>query len=113
MDASWLPAAMIMTALELGLPPEAAELEGIVHQAESMGIDLANFGAERSRKQTIQAHNNILKYCLQHCTQRGSTFISTSSSWDTKPVDDFPRPPAYAALTPISCADLQPQTTHR
>jgi hypothetical protein len=43
----------------------------------------------------------------------GCYMVHTSQSWDVKPAADFPRPPPYSALSPISCQDLQLHTTHR
>jgi hypothetical protein len=104
--------AAAMAAAELGLPPDAAD--GLFEQAEfeGIGIDFDNFGAQRGNEKIIEAHNKSLRHTLQILDQSGAV-VSTSSSWDTKPVEEFPTPPPYAALMPIACADMQPQTTHR
>lgn len=103
--------AAAMAAAELGLGPE--EAEGMFGRAQKMGVDFDNFGAQRSNEEVIEAHKKSLRKTLQMLDKSGTTILSSSNSWDTKPVDEFPAPPAYAALMPVACADLKPGTTHR
>jgi len=100
----------MMAAAELGLPLEAAE--HVVGQAERMGIDFESYGTARTNKQVLADHNHSLCYVMQQLSSSNAV-LSMTSSKDTKPVEDFPAPPPYGALTPISCADMQLQTTHR
>jgi hypothetical protein len=102
--------AAAAAAAELGLPPEAAD-EVLAH-AQQSGIDFDNFGSERSSRQIIEAHNKALRSMMQQLKD-GMYMVHTSQSWDVKPAADFPRPPPYSALSPISCQDLQLHTTHR
>lgn len=103
--------AAAAAAAELGLPPEAAE-EMLEHARES-GIDFENFGNERASKQIISEHNKALRHMMQQMGSGMQYAFSTSSSWNVKPADEFAKPPPYAALSPISCQDLQLHTTHR
>lgn len=99
-----------MAAAELGVPLETAE--HVVGQAERMGIDFEQYGTDRSNKQVLDDHNRSLRYVMQQLSS-SNTVLHMSSSRDTKSAEDFPAPPPYGALMPISCGDLQLQTTHR
>lgn len=101
--------AAVMAAAELGHDPD-----DLLASAERMGIDFDMFGAPRSNREIIQLHNAALRDSLRRLNSADSgLLLHTSFCGDTKPADEFPQPPPFAALMPISCADLQPGTTHR
>lgn len=98
--------AAAMAAAEMGLQPE-----DVLKSAERMGVDFDSFGAPRSKQEILDAHTASLRCSKQ---QLSSAFtVHNSYSGDTKPVEEFPRVPAFAALMPVACADLQLQATHR
>lgn len=106
--------AAAAAAAELGLPPDAAE--EVLAFAQRSGVDFDSFGTERSSSEIIEAHNKGLRRTMQQLQQQQQEdlyMVRASQSRDVKPAADFPQPPPFSALNPISCQDLQLQTTHR
>lgn len=99
-----------LLAAGMGMPSEAAD--DMIENAQRMGINFDSFGTLRSSKQIIEEHKQALHSLAQKISRSGAT-MQISNSWNTKPAEDFPSPPPYAALMPIGCEDLKPQTTHR
>eukprot|EP00878_Enallax_costatus_P036819 GHUV01041384.1.p1 GENE.GHUV01041384.1~~GHUV01041384.1.p1 ORF type:complete len:178 (+),score=29.67 GHUV01041384.1:302-835(+) len=77
------------------------------------GIDIHNYGQERTKSQIIKAHEAGLRRMMQMLNARGMSILSTSYNEHVKPASDFPAPPALGDCTPIAVRDLQQGTTHR